>query len=89
MMEKIALNQIAVFPADPVGRQSLAQFQQNNRIVQISAGDFVRDNKREPAVWVIYIPGLDPYIEAAQQRVEGNNGNAEPNTKKRIKKTSL
>lgn len=62
-MEHVAYQKIAIFPNDEAGRQLLATFQQSNRIVHISAGEMVNQGKKEPCLWVIYIPGLDPYLE--------------------------
>lgn len=52
-----ALTRVAVFPADEQGRAQLAEFHQLNNVLQISAGEYVNNMKRYPAVWILYQPG--------------------------------
>lgn len=61
--EKTALQKVAVFSCDVNGRGELAQFQKYHRIVGITSGEFVNNMKKQPCLWVLYIPGLDPFIE--------------------------
>lgn len=57
---------VACFPADEAGREALSLFQRINRIVDIKPSEMVREGKKEPCAWILFLPGLDPYQETPQ-----------------------
>lgn len=80
-METINFQKIAVFPTNDEGRAQLHQFQQNNRIVSITGQDIVVDSKKEPAIWILFVPGLDPFMETTTQTQTDDVGHTKPGTK--------
>lgn len=62
-LEQINLQKMAVFTVDETGRTELARFQDQNRIIDWKVGEVVRNGKREPAIWLTYMKGLDPFVE--------------------------
>lgn len=73
------LNRIACFPTNEQGRGILAQFQEQNVVTQISAGEFVNNGKKEPCLWVLYVK---PIAEIPDE-VE-NIANMKPSKKTKI-----
>lgn len=59
----INIQKIALFPTDEQGRSSLAKFQETNRIIDLEAGEMVLNQKKQPCIWVRYVPGIAPTLE--------------------------
>lgn len=68
--DRINLSQLAVFPVNEQGRAMLAGFLKENRLIEYIPGEMVNDSKREPCLWVRYLPGLDPYMSQKNESVE-------------------
>lgn len=60
--DRINLSKLAVFPVNEHGRAMLAQFLNENRLIEFTPGEMVNQDKREPCLWVKFLPGLDPYM---------------------------
>lgn len=72
-LERFNMQQPAIFPVDEPGRRMFAEFAKQNRIINWMSGQMVNQGKVEPALWVLFLPGKDPYLSQENMETEPIN----------------